>query len=44
MSARHYNFKIASILVLMLHSKPEEVFSYHAPTVVANLKAKYGIE
>jgi hypothetical protein len=34
----------ASNVIRMLHSKPEEVFSYHAPTVVANLKAKYGIE
>jgi hypothetical protein len=34
----------ASNVITMLHSKPEGVFSYHASTVVANLKAKYGIE
>jgi hypothetical protein len=34
----------ASNVITMLHLKPEGVFSYHASTVVANLKAKYGIE
>ena len=43
-SYRTISMPKASNVIRMLHSKPEEVFSYHAPTVVANLKAKYGIE
>lgn len=43
-SYRTISMPKASNVIRMLHSKPEEVFSYHAPTVVAYLKAKYGIE
>lgn len=30
--------------IKMMEAEPEEIFSYHAQTVVASLKRKYGIE